>query len=108
MHFISKDEFPKGKFATYARIVFKICPQKAEIHRTQLTVGGQLVKYPHTVSTPMLDISTVKCLRNSVIYTLDAKFFGNDIKYFYLNTTMDTIEYMRIKAPLIPEEIIQQ
>ena len=28
LHFISKDEYPKGKFSTYARIVCEIRPQK--------------------------------------------------------------------------------
>ena len=33
VNFISKDEVPKGNFATYARIVCKIRPPKAEIRR---------------------------------------------------------------------------
>ena len=52
VNFISKDEVRKGKFATYVRIVYKIRPQKSEIHRTRLTVGGNLIKCLHNVSTP--------------------------------------------------------
>ena len=59
--FISKYEVSKGKFATYARIVCRILlPQKAEIHRTQLKVGGNLTKHLHNVIMPASEISTVK------------------------------------------------
>ena len=58
--FISKDEVSKGKFSTYAIIVCKISPKKIEIHRTRLTVGGNLIKYLQNASTPTSDISTVK------------------------------------------------
>ena len=53
--FISKDKYPKRKFTMYARIVCKICPQKAEIHRTRLTLGGNLIKYPHNICIPTSD-----------------------------------------------------
>jgi hypothetical protein len=108
IHFITPDQIPKGKFATYARIVCDIRPQKAEKHRVRLTVGGNLINYPHKVSTPTADISTVKCLFNSVVSTLNAIFTGADIKDFYLNTPLEEYEYMRIHADLVPDEIIQQ
>eukprot|EP00978_Attheya_sp_CCMP212_P041838 scaffold245240_cov79-Attheya_sp.AAC.1 len=38
IHFITPNQIPKGKFATYARIVCDIRPQKAEKHRVRLTV----------------------------------------------------------------------
>ena len=108
MHFISKDEVLKGKFATYAKIVCEIRPQKAEIHRARKKVGGNIIKYLHNVSTPTLEISIVNFLLNSIIYTPNEKLCGSDIKYFYLNIPMDTYEYMRIKSSLIPEEITKQ
>jgi hypothetical protein len=108
IHFITPDRIPKGKFATYARIVCDIRPQKAEKHRVRLTVGGNLINYPHKVSTPTADLATVKCLFNSVVSTLNAIFTGADIKDFYLNTPLDEYEYMRISADLIPDEIMDQ
>ena len=101
VNFISNDEVPKGKFATYARIVCKIRPQKAETHRTRLTVGGNLIRYLHNVITPTSDISTVKYFLNSVIFTPNEKLCGAEIKDFYSNTPMNTYKYMRIKALLI-------
>ena len=89
MKLISKDEVPKGKFATYAIIVYEIRPQKSEIRHTQLTVGGNLIKYSHNVSTPTSEISTFKFFLNSVNSTLNLKFCGADIKYFYLNAPID-------------------
>ena len=108
MHFISKDKSPKVKFATYAGIVCKIRPQKSETSGTRLAVGGNLIKYLHNIRTPTSDISPLKCLLSSIISTHNAKFCGAGIKYFYLNTPTDTFEYMRIKASLIPKEIMKQ
>ena len=79
MHFISKDEVSKGKFATYAIIVCEIRPQKAEIHFTRMTVGGNLIKYLHNISTPMLDIAILMFLLNSVISNPNLKLYGSDI-----------------------------
>ena len=93
-HFITNYAVPKYMFVTYARILCDILPQKAEIHSTRLTVGGNLIKYPHSDIPLTSDISTVKFLLNSVISTPNANFCGGDIKYFYLNTPMDTFEYM--------------
>ena len=100
-HFISKDKIPKGKFAAYARTMCKIRPQKAEIHRMQIKVEGNLIKYLHNFIMPTLEISTVKCLINGFISASNTKFCGADTKDIYLNTTVDTFEYMRIKASFI-------
>ena len=43
--FIPKDKVPAGRTATYGRIVAEIRPQKAEIYRTRLTVGGNLINF---------------------------------------------------------------
>jgi hypothetical protein len=40
IHLIKKCNIPKGKKITYARFVSEIRLQKAEIHRTRLTAGG--------------------------------------------------------------------
>ena len=80
----------------------KIHPQKVEIRRTRLTVGGKLIKYLKIFSTLTSDISTFKYLLNSIIPTPNMKFCGAELKDFYLNTGMDTFEYM-----LIPKEIMK-
>ncbi len=37
---------------TYGRIVVDYRPQKQEKHITRLTLGGNLINYPYTVSSP--------------------------------------------------------
>ena len=53
--FIRKAQVPKHKRATYSRIVCNTRPQKEEIYRTQLTVGGNLIDFPGIKSTPTAD-----------------------------------------------------
>ena len=81
VHFITKYAVPKDMFVTYARILCDILPQKAEIHSTRLTFGGNLIKYPHSVSPLTSDISTVKFLLNSVVSTPNTKFCGAGISF---------------------------
>ena len=106
--FINRKQVPANKKATYARIVAEIRPQKDEIHRTRLTVGGNLIQYPYDVSTPTSEMTTSKILFNSVLSTPNAKFMGIDIKDFYLNSYMKDPEYMWISYDLLPDEIIEQ
>ena len=105
---IKRENIPTDRKATYVKFVCNIRPQKAEKHRTRLTVGGNLVDYLGDVSTPTADMLTAKILINSVISTPGAKWLGIDLKDFYLNTPMDRYEYITIPYRLIPQEIIQQ
>jgi Reverse transcriptase (RNA-dependent DNA polymerase) len=104
MRFIHKSDIPNGKKPTYLRIVCAYRPEKTNPHRVRYTVGGDRLEYSGDVSTKAADISTVKCLLNSVVSTPNAKFITADIKDFYLNTPMDPAdyEYMRIPASAIP------
>jgi hypothetical protein len=45
MHLIKKYNVPKGKKITYAQLVSEIRLQRAEIHRTRLTAGGDRLGY---------------------------------------------------------------
>ena len=106
--FITKDKVPASKTVTYGRIVAEIRPQKAETHRTRLTVGGNLIHFLGDVTTPTADIRTAKLIFNSVISTKNSKFMCAYIANFYLNNPMDRYEYMKLPLDIIPEEIIQQ
>ena len=46
--FVHKDEVPpdRWKDITYAKFVCELKPNKAEVHRTRLMVGGDKVHYP--------------------------------------------------------------
>ena len=49
--FIPRQKFRKDPKVTYGRIVVSIRPQKAEKHRTRLTVGRDILDYPGLVIT---------------------------------------------------------
>jgi hypothetical protein len=106
--FIPRQAVPKGKIVTYGRFVVDIRPNKSEIHRVGLTVGGNLIQYPGGVSTRSVDLTTSKCLWNSTISTEGASYICLDVKNFYIGTPMDSFEYMRIPIKLIPHEIIEK
>ena len=93
---------------TYGHLVSDIRLNKEETRRVRLTVGGDKLKYPHDVSTSTTDLTTVKCLINSVLSTENSKVLCADIKDFYLNTTMKRYEYMKLRLEIIPDKIIQQ
>jgi hypothetical protein len=108
MHFIPPSRLPVGRKATYLRIVASHRPLKKESKRIRFTVGGNLINYPGKVSTPTADLTTVKCLINSVVSTPSAKFMTADIRDFYLNNDMERFEYMWIPIRDIPANIVEQ
>ena len=88
--FIHKHQIPtdRWKDITYAKFVCELKPNKVEVHRTRLTVGGDKVHYPGDVGTPTADLTLVKMHLNSVISTPGARYMTLDVKNFYLNTPM--------------------
>jgi hypothetical protein len=71
-------------------------------------MGRDWLDYPDAISTPTEKLTTTKCLLNSTISMLGARFMGVDIKDFYLNTPMARYKYMRLLLNIIPDEIICQ
>ena len=106
--FIHKHQVPidRLKDVTYAKFVVELKPNKPEVHRTRLTVGGDKIHYPGDVGTPTADLTLAKIHFNSVISTHDAQFMTVDVKNFYLNTPMIRYEYVKIKIENIPDEIV--
>lgn len=97
-----------GRVAKYLRVVSSYQPNKADPYRIRWTVGGNNIIYPGPVHTPTGDITTFKCLANSVISTLKAKFADWDLKDFYLDTPMPQPEYMYVPRQMVPQEIIDK
>jgi hypothetical protein len=93
-------------YITYAKFVCDLKPNKAKVHRTRLTVGGNKVHYPGNVGTPTADLTLVKMHINSVISTRGAQYMTLDVKNFYLNMPMLRYKYVCNKIKDIPEEII--
>jgi hypothetical protein len=110
MHLIKKCNIPKGKKITYARFVSEIRLQKAEIHRTRLTAGGDRLDYEGKTSTDTAGLETIKIHINSTISRAKkgARYLCIDIGNMYLNTKLLAPEYMRIHIDLIPEEIREE
>jgi hypothetical protein len=106
--FINKNQMPKDRKATYARFIIDEQPQKAEKHRTRITVGGNLVDYPSNIHMPTADLDLVKILFTSVISDKTSKFCTINIKNSYLNTPMTQYEYMKILYALVLDEIKEQ
>ncbi len=108
--FIAKQDIPQARCRdiTYGWIVCNYRPEKKDLHRTRITMGGNLINYPNDCGTPTADILTVKLLFNSIISTPNAKFMTINIKDFYLMTPMDLYEYFRMKLKLFPQDIINK
>lgn len=90
IQFIHRVTVPIDKRPTYGHLVSTIRPTKSEVYRIRLTVGENLIFYPGNVSTPMDDLSTTKILINSVVSSKISKLATADIKYFHLNSHMDS------------------
>ena len=108
LFFIRKKDIPKGRTATYVRIVAADRPMKENTRRTRLTAGGDKLDYPYDVSTKTSSMVTTKLVLNHTVSTDKAKFMGIDIKDFYLNNDMEYYEYVRIPAHQIPRDIWEQ
>ena len=60
------------------------------------------------VSTPTLDLTTMKLHVNSYILDVKARYMCMDVKYFYLKNKMDRTEYITIKIAMIPQEFVDK
>ena len=108
--FIPYQDIPQDRRGniTYGKIVVDYRPHKEERHRTRLTVWGNLIHYPSTVSSPTAEMGTIKILLNSVISTPHSKFCTMDISNFYLGTNIERPEYMFLPLDLIPDEFVDK
>ena len=67
---------PEDHTVTYARVVVDFCQQKNDPNRVKSTAGGNLINYPHELTTRTADLRTSKIIWNSVLSTEDAQFMG--------------------------------
>ena len=87
---------PDDRTVTYARVVAGFWPQKKDPNRVRITVGGNLINYPHKLTTRMADLTTAKVIWNIELSTEDARFMGINIKNCYLGTPLDRYEYTKL------------
>ena len=79
----------KERRTKYIRAVCNIRPQKKQTQITRLTAGGNIIDYPGEVSTPTLDLSTIKFHVSSAISHFKSRYMCMDVNYLYLNNQMD-------------------
>ncbi len=99
-------KYPKRSDPTYAKVVIAYCPQKEDPYRIRITVGGNLINYPGELTTCTADMTTAKLYWNSVLSTPKARYMCLNIGNFYLTTTLDCYEYMKMPINLFPPWII--
>ncbi len=108
IYFVHKHQVKQDRWRdiTYAKFVCELKPNKAKVHCTRLTVGGNKAHYPGNVGTPTADLTLVKMHINCIFSTRIAQYMTLDVKNFYLITAMVKYKYVHIKIEDIPEEII--
>ena len=106
--YVPNSRVPAKCKVAYARMVTTICPQRTEVNRIRVTVGGDILDYHGATTTNCSSLTTTKCLLNSTISTPDARFMTMDIKGFYYVTPMSQYEYMKLALDFFPVEIIEQ
>jgi hypothetical protein len=107
--FIRYNKIPldRRRHITYGKTVVTYRPEKDNPNQTRLTVGGNWIVHHGNVSTPAVEMMTVKMHLNSVISTKGVQYCTFDLKDFYLNMPMEQPEYMRMKlSDLLPQEFV--
>ena len=83
-------------------------PKKSDPNRTRITIGGNPICYPGDVGTKTASLDLVKLVINSVLPRKDTKYFTFDIYNFYIQTPLDSPEYVRINISDIPQYFIDE
>ncbi len=106
--FIKYKDIPldRRRHITYGKMVVTYRPEKDNPNQTRLTVGGNRIVHHGNVSTPMVDMMTVKMHLNSMISTKGLRYCTFDLKDFYLNTPMEQPEYTRMKLSDLAQEFV--
>jgi hypothetical protein len=104
--FVAKSDVPRDATVTYLRIVASYRPQKEDPYRVRFTVGGDRLTYDGETYTNTSNLTTFKIAINAVLSTPNCRACAIDLSDFYLMTRLDTPEYMRIHASLLPQIII--
>ena len=107
---INFHDIPQDRISDVAhtRVVCEVKPNKEEINRTRITIGGNTINYSGDCGTKTASLETIKLVINSTLSTPGAEYMTMDLSNFYLNTPLDRPEYTRIKLTDIPQEIVEE
>ena len=73
-----------------------------------MVVGGDKLPYEQDSAAPAANLLETKILLNSTISQPGARFMTVDISNFFLSSTMEELEFMRIHKDDIPQDILRQ
>ena len=73
-----------------------------------MVVGGDKLPYEQDSAAPAANLLETKILLNSTISQPGARFMTVDISNFFLSSTMEEPEFMRIHKDDIPQNILTQ
>jgi len=87
-----------------------MCPNKSEVYRVRMTVGGNRLDTYQDVRSPAVSTLDAKLDINSTISDAHkgARYCTADIKDFFLCSTMQVYQYMRIHQCYIPPEVLDE
>ena len=94
----------------YANFFCTMQPNKAEVYWIRMTfVGDKLDAYKY-VCSPVIGITDTKIHFNSTISDAHhgACYYTGDLKYFFLNSTMQIYQYMCLHRRYITKEITNE
>jgi hypothetical protein len=80
---------PKDQPPIHAKVMVAYRPQKEDPYCIRNTAGGNLINYPHELTTQTANITMAKLHWNSVLSMPKAKFMCPDITNFYLMANLD-------------------
>jgi hypothetical protein len=106
LFFIKASAIPKHKIPTYINVVAADRPEKEQTRRIRWTAGGDRIIYLGNKTCRTAGMTTAKLLFNSVVSTRRGRFMTLDLKDFYLYSTLDEYEYVRIPVYLLSQKII--
>jgi len=76
--------------------------------RVRGTAGGDRINYPGDVSARTADMELVKLLLNKVVSEPNTRWMTLDITDFYLHSTLQRPEYIRIQCKFISDAILDK
>ena len=109
LHFVNQHIIPAsiGNNIAYTIIVCNIRPQKVETNFTRLTFSTLQMGVDIDCGTSTSSVLTIELLISIIISTQDAKFMSTDITDFYLNTPLNTQEFLQMKLAYFPNNVIE-
>ena len=96
------------KKAMCVRLIASIRSLKTEIHKVQVSAGGNKLEYNGKPLSYPTRLTTVKIHLKIKIPTNGAIYITLDIKYLYYETPIKIYEYAHIQLKLTPGEILNQ